>query len=934
MLGENCLRDEAVTAWLHGRLPSRELSEAREHTSRCDACFALVATARTEANATDRGLFGTRYALVERLGAGSMGVVFRAHDRLLDRQVALKLLQPRAGGASRLLRESKAMAKLRHPNVAVVHDIVVSERGAFIAMEYIPGGTLRQWLDAAPPRAEILAMFAAVAQGLTAAHEAGVVHCDFKPENVLVDAGRVPKVTDFGLANPLPGVYVAEEHCSTATTRGGGTPAYMAPEQFGEAPVDRSADVFAFSVALWEALAEVRPFDETTLRARVDAAASGRIDPPPPGSIPPELEAALRRGLAADPRDRPESPLDIVRTATRPRRRFARVLLRSFAVTALGGGLWVAASDAEPTRQALSAQIEACVESAWDGEASVSRLEDFEVPTIPAEGLAFTEAVAALRGFVAELATMHRSTCRSSVLGEVSPSEVEMRQLCLAGRERALGVILEQTTASDAGALGFVKMMQQPRFCEAWAHDGVEHGYLVGFTASDEDAYLRIAEARVLDRLGMLGEEAREGAMRAASTGHPWLRAHAELTLSASRLFEESEGAPQRVRRSIRRLHELGDHASEATGLAALELFAGLTGAERAPYEIRTRAAISEITDDRLKGPPSAAVALNDLLWAVSDGDVARAPALAARAMSLAAEEAPSLTPSVARVMIAVHDLRGEVDEGLAARRTLADLYAAQGDFARSETLDALDELCTILLMYDRDVEARVVRERLTDALPVSAGAEEPPRLRLLTATLRFRGGDLEGALASTEALRRALPATSDLSSDLDALQGEILLASGRSDLAASFLEGYAGPLDWEHEGAMTVSLVDAVTVLGRAYVRLGRLEDARALLEPVARWQNATYPALVETTRINVVLAFAELDGGEFASARQRFERALDGLESGPLRAWGEFGHALASAPDAVETRRIAAASATQLRGRPRYAGELARVDAWLREH
>jgi len=162
-----------------------------------------------------RGSTVGRYLVLERLGAGAMGVVYAAYDPKLERKIALKLLRPQPGRGdqarrtARLEREAQATAKLSHPNVVGIFDVGVHEDQVFMAMEYLAGGTLRDWLKAEKrPWRDIVKMFIAVGQGLAAAHTEGLIHRDFKPDNVLLDKNGVPKVVDFGLVRLSPGIDV------------------------------------------------------------------------------------------------------------------------------------------------------------------------------------------------------------------------------------------------------------------------------------------------------------------------------------------------------------------------------------------------------------------------------------------------------------------------------------------------------------------------------------------------------------------------------------------------------------------------------------------------------------------------------------------------------------------------------------------------------
>jgi len=250
----------------------------------------------------ERGTLFGRYVIQDLLGAGGMGVVFAAHDGSLDRAVALKIVRDDATtreSQARLVREAKAMARVSHPAIVAVHDVGVVGARVFIAMELVRGTTLRAWLDAEPrPWRAIVRAFVEAGRGLEAAHLAGVIHRDFKPENVLVerDTGRI-RVTDFGIADLLAGDEPTPPHSA-------GTPWYMAPEQFLHKPIDARADQFSFAVALWQAVYGDHPFAASEAEL-VTAVTGGRLRTPPRDVAPARwLVDVLGRALATAPVDR------------------------------------------------------------------------------------------------------------------------------------------------------------------------------------------------------------------------------------------------------------------------------------------------------------------------------------------------------------------------------------------------------------------------------------------------------------------------------------------------------------------------------------------------------------------------------------------------------------------------------------------------------
>lgn len=297
-----------------------------------------------------------RFVVIGELGEGAMGVVFAAHDRELDRQVALKVLRSGATtdeDRTRMLREGQAMARVTHPNVITVYEVGVTGDLVFLAQELLDGGTLGRWLERPRPRAKILDKFIAAGRGLAAAHKAGLVHRDFKPDNVLLGKDGRVRVADFGLARSL-GASDDGPSASTADTVRGpanppnpmsrltqtgammGTPMFMAPEQHRGERADERCDQFAFCVALYRALYGDWPFAGKTTVALADAVIAGRLQQPPRGHrVPARLRRIVLRGLQIDPSDRYPSMDALLADLVRPPRPTLRLLGIAAAALAL-----------------------------------------------------------------------------------------------------------------------------------------------------------------------------------------------------------------------------------------------------------------------------------------------------------------------------------------------------------------------------------------------------------------------------------------------------------------------------------------------------------------------------------------------------------------------------------------------------------------------
>jgi len=291
----------AVTGLEDTRASLDPLGETQDGTDRAPK-LAGIAVGRTLG----------RYTLVERLGSGAMGVVYRADDRELGRHVAVKVLhRPDDALTERLVREARSMAQVNHPNVVGVYDVGTSDTTTYIAMELVEGTSLRAWQQTPHAIAETLEAYVAAGRGLAAAHASGIVHRDFKPDNVLLGKDSRVRVTDFGLAAARPtdgGDASPQLTGDLSLTRSGtvmGTPAYMAPEQFEGGNVDARTDQFNFCVALYEALYGERPFSGKSYEDLYDNVAEGKVKPAPANTrVSAALRAIVLRGMSVKPGDR------------------------------------------------------------------------------------------------------------------------------------------------------------------------------------------------------------------------------------------------------------------------------------------------------------------------------------------------------------------------------------------------------------------------------------------------------------------------------------------------------------------------------------------------------------------------------------------------------------------------------------------------------
>jgi serine/threonine-protein kinase len=297
---------------------------------RLDASTLILFRNRVDIGVILKAMIGTEignYRIVDKLGEGGMGVVYKAIDTQLDRVVAVKALSPEFSANATLLerfrREARAQAQLNHPNLATLYALLVQDGAAYMVMEFVDGETLYDMLlrRGVIPAEEICPLFRQALAGIGYAHRLGIIHRDIKPSNIMLNQEGVVKVMDFGLAK------VAGNHAVTRTGVRLGTAYYMSPEQVLVKPVDGRSDIYSLGATLYEMLTGQAPFDaESEFEILNDHV---NTPPPPPtrlrSQIPPGIENAVLKALAKNPEDRFQTAEQFSAALERPAEFYAAV---------------------------------------------------------------------------------------------------------------------------------------------------------------------------------------------------------------------------------------------------------------------------------------------------------------------------------------------------------------------------------------------------------------------------------------------------------------------------------------------------------------------------------------------------------------------------------------------------------------------------------
>ncbi len=822
-----------------------------------------------------RGGMVGRFVILGVLGSGGMGRVYSAYDPQLDRKVAIKLLRATAGrggedARARLLREAQAMAKINHPSVVKVHEVGTQDGQVYVAMELVEGGTLRSWLAGQHTLRETIDVLVGAGRGLAAAHAVGLVHRDFKPDNVLIAKDGSVRVTDFGIVGVAgaPGAPQAAPHggppvraetlerllsantpLSQSLTRTGalmGTPAYMAPEQFGRAPATAHSDQFSFCLVLYEALYGERPFAWSNVQELTATVLAGRVSPTPSGvRVPGWLRRVVLRGLNVDPGARHPSMDALLSELRRDRvRRRRRILARAAGVTVLAAaGVALAL---RPGEGAVCAAGEDRADGVWSAARRDQMKAAFLASGRPHAAASFERLTAMLDGWSRSWALGYRDACEDTrVRREQSEHLLDLRMACLARRldEADATIALLSAGGGDAvdHALEAAMMLPALAPCEDTAA-------LTAAVAPPETMLARMQveavrdqlhEARGLERLGRYRaalDVARAALVSARASGYRPVIAEALLIVGRNGVQLAEPAGLDALREAMHAAAAAGDDAAMIDAAAGLvHAIASQPGRHERAQEI---AALAEATAIHARPSAELAVRLQSSIGALE------------KARGRSAEARARYTAALA----------------LAERELGPDHLV---------TLSALSQLGKLASDAGRFAEARALHERTLAVRERSSGKDHPDiarGLHNLGQVLRIEGklDDARKLFERALAIRIAAlgPDHPEVGHSYNSLGA---FHANREDHAAAV--GYfekALALAERAYGPDSVAITYAATNLATSLNALGKRDQAVALFERVI----ALHEAAQGPDHLDVAGALMNL--GIVRQAQRRLDDAL----------------------------------------------------------
>jgi tetratricopeptide (TPR) repeat protein len=845
-----------------------------------------------------------RYRLLHRIGEGGMGAVHAAYDDRLDRKIAIKLIHPsRSGNAqlrARMLVEARALARLSHPNVVHVYEVgEVDDGQLFVAMEFLAGPTLRGWLDERRRSWQaIVQVFRQAGEGLAAAHAIGIVHRDFKPDNVMFGDDERVRVTDFGLArvegsadldSTLDPAGDEPVHMQTgALTRTGmlmGTPGYMASELFAGKPADSRSDQYAFCVTLYEALYGERPFAGSTIGELTRNVAAENIRPAPAGSaVPSWLRKVVVRGLAKTPSERWPSMRELLAAlADDPAVRRRQWVASAMAVVMLGGGAW-GVTDAIQREQQVCAGMGENLDGVWDAARRAELHAAFEGTELSYASATWERVEQRLDEYTQQWVAARTEACEATHQGEQSGELLDLRMACLDERLSHVRATVDVLAQADATvvreAVQAVMALPSLDRCADVNALRAEVPPPEDPAAAERVAALtdQLVSARALLRAGRYEQGlaiADAVVLEAEAIGYEPLQARAwflqgDLQRQLGR-YELAEATLERAYGAALGL-QMADEAASASSTLMF-----LTGHTLARYQDARRWA-------KDAGPLARAAGTDDAMgfYLRNLGTVAQAEGKREEARGyleqalreLEADDPEQLQVAATLLSLGnVATMEGKFQEARGYQARALALFERLLGPEHPHAATALSNLSKIALEEGNHAEAREHLERAVAIIEKALGPDHPDLgmpLGILGDVARREGKFAESRQYQERALaikEKALgPDHPDIASSLGNL-GVTARAEGKYAEARVYLERSLAIVEKAQPGQMNVGV--ALTSLGNLAREEGKYEEARQHYErALAIWEKALGP-----DHRNVGLALMNL--GNLAEVQEKYDEA-----------------------------------------------------------
>jgi tetratricopeptide (TPR) repeat protein len=833
-----CLEETTIAAFADARLPLGEAGQVRRHARLCVTCRdsviaafarsgvgAAVATQRlaivepvVEREPLPAGTAVGRYTVLSLVGRGGMGEVYAAYDPGLDRRVALKLMS--ATGAARddnaqerLTREAQAIAKLSHPNVVIVHDVGSFEGQVFVAMEFVEGATLAAWLVERPRTwREVLDIFVQAARGLATAHAAGLVHRDFKPQNVMVARDGTARVMDFGLARRIDQEEPAREvggaapaSADMSLTRTGelaGTPLYMAPEQFVGSRVDARTDQFSFCVSLYWALSGVHPFGASSPAEISSAVVRGVVAVPPKKiAAPSRVQRALLRGLSTDPGARwPSMDAlvdELLRDPRRQRRRFGWMGVAALLAAAVA---FSAVQLSRRSRALCSAGPDrlAGTWEAAEGAGPASRRERVRAAILSSGTAeprpAWDRVSALLDRYAAKWVTAYRDACEAThVRHEQSEEVLDLRMACLGDNVDSARALTDLLAVGDRAvidhAVEAAASLEDLTSCGAAAqvHSGLRPPRDPRVRAAVEEARKKLKEGATLRQAGEVDRVvaiATSVLARADVASYCPVQAEALLLEGQAQVHLGKQSIPA-LERAVETGERCGHDRVVAAAMDALVFVHTYDDWAAAERWAKLAAAVLE----RMGGDPVVEGWLaNDLgalryeqgRWEEARQQYERAIALKKRALG---SDNPDIAGSLSNLAADLTKLH-RYDEALATVETalaISRKWVASDSFNTAINLTNEGEVLTEMKRFP---EATAAYRRSWEIADAKIPADNPVRFEPLfgLATVALEQGDAQDAVSKLERVLDAWQRLRAMPVDIARAQFKLATALDRAD--------------------------------------------------------------------------------------------------------------------------------------------------------